>query len=188
MIDDPGVVFYCWPLQRSLRWQRAFGHESFFFKFLFERRYSRADGLIVFFSSQRFEWHATWPTWASLGQLVALTWGQIWPWPFKVKKYIFRCVSTRKNTMVLSLILYLSYFESYSWKTVLPFDLKWPLVTWILILAKNDWGTFLIIFWRAFDRFFFCFSLRALGAELRGGRGLRDPPPISAWFQLYACN
>ena len=52
------------------------------------------DSFIVFVSSRRIGWYATWPI-----SIITWPWPEVkfWPWPFKVKSYIIRIVSTRET-------------------------------------------------------------------------------------------
>ena len=99
----------------------------------------------MFVASRRIDWCATWPI-----SIITWLWPEVkfWPWPFEVNSYIFRIVSTERNTMMPLPILYLYRFKSYSWKNISPvtaictiFDLwrlnRWPEVTFDVVLTKR---------------------------------------------------
>ena len=122
----------CWPVTPV---KVIWGHQRsriLFLSITFDRmeRYSGAHGLIVFVSSRRIDWYAIWPMLTYLGHHVTLTWGQIFKLIFKIKMYMFRCVSTKESRW------WHNYFISFLVQKLFTknifvnnghFDTSWPL-------------------------------------------------------------
>ena len=97
-----------------------------------------------------------------------LTWGQIFTLTFWGQKVYNLKRLGERNTMVPSPILFLSS-KVICEKRSMPFDLQWPLVTWILTWVKKHPKWLQLESFGAFDCFFPLLSICLSFRVRRGG-------------------